>query len=547
MTSSADAVLALIDRHLASSTPPCDPGVHYDTYAPDALLIIGSQALPRAKAARSDYITAWQRLLKTMQPAESGAHLVRESVEAVAHDPTGVRVATTLRDVASGQCLPVAWLVEASGTGPAIRAVCPLDGPLPDADTLIAHHLAELAHWGNHFDHPVWPMSAVGMAWERLFGTEPLPLESLPEARFTCQNRGDCCRMGTWTIPVDPNTERALSAVPWEALGLQGPQIGPVTAQPGAHGIVAGSTGQCEAHVGTRCTVHQAMGWQPIHTCQIFPYQFQMAPDAIIVTASYQCLTVGDNQGAPLSAQAADILTRMRPVRHLLIRLPEAVPLYPDGPTIPWSTYRRLESAMLATLADRNLGDLASRVQAVSQGLGHLLAMAREGRTCPIALAGVDTGSLAGAAGVSDEAAEAWMSHLCSGEWDQPQRRPFDGWRQDAWKLSRQGRIGTRRDDELATRYVRTVAFRKLGLGSFGVAFSWGLTAMAACLWDRHTVYRYLHDGLPIERELQLDTAQRLDHSLMHTPLVQAIGEDPALVRQLCDPQTWLSFAAVSG
>jgi hypothetical protein len=552
MTPPSDAVLALIDRHLATATPPCDAGGHYDTYAPAAFVVIGSQVLPKAKAARSAYITAWQRLLPTMQAHESGPRLVRETVTATARDEQGLRLALTLIDPDTGSRMPSAWLIEGPVDAPLIRAICPHDGPLPNADTLIARSLAEMGHWGNHFDHPVWPLSPVGVAYARLHGDEPLPLESLPEARFTCQNRGDCCRMGSWSIPVDPNTQRALAATPWERLGLQGPRVGPVTPLPGqtgpTYGIVAGETGNCEAHVDDRCTIHQAMGWQPIHTCQIFPYQFQMAPDAIIVSASFMCHTVGENQGELLHEQEADILTRLRPVRHLLIRLPDHIPLYPEGPTIPWPQYRRLEARILDLLADRSLGALPNRVRIISHGLDTLIAMAQRGETLPADPGTILDGTLPEALPADDKPAHDWFRQLHGGgDWDLPHRRPFDGWKLDAWQRSRSRPIGTDRDDEMATRYLRTLVFRKLGISYLGIAFSWGLAAMAACIWDRHTVHRHLQDGLAIDRELQLDTARRLDHSLMHTPLVSALAEDPVLVRQLCDPRTWLSFVATSG
>jgi hypothetical protein len=552
MSLPSDAVLALIDRHLATSAPPCDPGGHYDTYAPAAFVVIGSQVMPKGKAARSAYVSAWTRLLPALPADTDLPRFERAETGPAVRDAQGLRLVTRLTEAGSGKTFQTAWLLEGPDNSPLIRAVCPLDGDLPSADGLIARSLAELAHWGNHFEHPVWPLSPLGVAYARLHGTDPLPLESLPEARFTCQNRGDCCRMGSWTIPVDPNTQRALAAIPWSGLGSQEPRIGPVTPVPGtpgpAYGIMAGSTGHCEAHVGDRCTVHEALGWQPIHTCQVFPYQFQMAPDAIIVSASFMCETVGENQGQLLHEQAADIQNRLRPVSHLLIRLPEDVPLYLNGPTIPWARFRQWESRMLAMLADRDLGDLASRVQAISVGLGRLIALVPNGAALPDDVDTVLDGRVPSGMAFGTAAADDWFRQMHSGgNWDQPQKRPFDGWQREAWDLGGQETIGTRRDDELATRYIRTLLFRKLGLNRMGIAFVWGLTAMAACFWDRHTVYRHRQEGLPIDRALQLDTAKRLDHSFMHTPLVQAFAEDAVLVRQLCDPRTWLSFSAAAG
>jgi hypothetical protein len=131
--------------------------------------------------------------------------------------------------------------------------------------------------------------------------------------------------------------------------------------------------------------------------------------------------------------------------------------------------------------------------------------------------------------------------------WQPASLRPFGGWLRSHWQLSRSGTLGEARDDELATRYVRTVLFRKPGLAKGGVAFTWGMTAWLACLWDRQTLYQHRRDGGTIDRALQLDTARRLDHLLLNADITDLLATDDALRQMITNPALWLSLSTVSG
>jgi hypothetical protein len=125
--------------------------------------------------------------------------------------------------------------------------------------------------------------------------------------------------------------------------------------------------------------------------------------------------------------------------------------------------------------------------------------------------------------------------------------RPFGGWLRHHWQISRSGRLGDGRDDELATRYLRTVLFRKPGLATGGALFTWGLTAWTACLWDRQTLYQHRRDRRAIDRDLQLDTARRLDYLLLNAHLSEWMESEPSLRQMVSNPATWLALSAVSG
>ncbi|MBC7545369.1 MAG: hypothetical protein H7338_21800 [Candidatus Sericytochromatia bacterium] len=554
---------AILTRFLTTSTPPCDPVGHYALYAPEALLLVGSHVWEKQRLSATAYVQAWESLLTTMDGMPHATHFTLKQIDHWSADTDGYSVAATVT-ADTGETLQAAWRVSPEQL---ILGCCvlpvhqqqsaglpPADGGLPAPAHLMALCLAELAHWGNHFEHPVWPLTGLAAAYHRHHAVDQLPLRSLPESRFTCQNRGDCCRMGTWSIQVDGNTASALSRVDWSGIGVTGPGFEPVRPDPsgqptGDQQLRNNADGDCLAHSGNGCAVHATMGWQPIHTCQIFPYQFIVTPDSIAVTASFLCLTVGDNVGAPLQAQMEALQGRLQPIRHRLTVIPSAIPLWPDGPTVPWPTYQILETWLLDRLADRGVGDLPHRVRTIGNGLTALLDQCRESGTFPTATwrdilsAGASTDRPA-----TPIQAEALMGLICDGSvWDEAARRPLNGWQADAWHLSATVPCHDRRDDELATRYLRTVLFRKLGLGSHGVAFTWGVVAWLACLWDRQTVYRSLVTGEPVDRTLQLDTARKLDHSLLHTPLLAALAERPDILAALCDTDTWASLSAVAG
>jgi hypothetical protein len=546
MTQPPDAVLAVLRRHLATAAPPIDPVGHLATYHPAALLPVGHDLVRRDSLAAGDYAHGWKALGAIHGARIHGPAFTLAEVLDWQAGGQGGRLATRLQ-LTNGEVWTVAWLF--AGPQPAIQAVCRLAGPLPDRNTLLAQAAADLAGWSALAAGALFPLSPVAIGWQRHRHQESLPLVSLPEARFTCQNRGDCCQVRKWQVPVSANTRTAIAAMPRESPPDQPwemPQFQP--ADNGGWQIVADGDGACHAHADHGCAVHEALGWQPIPICQIFPIQATVTPDAIAVTASFTCLTVGDNVGAPLAEQADDLESRLAPWRHGLARVPKTLPLWPDGPTLSWEAYKSLEAALLDLLAAGDRGDLAARVRAASRGMAHLLATAETLGHCPtdpaaVVLAGLDL-PLPGSA----QTADALMGRLCGERpWPPVSLRPFGGWLRSQWSLSRLGTLGDGRDDELATRFLRTVLFRKPHLGTGGVAFTWGLIAWLAALWDRQTVYQSRHEQRPIDRTLQLDTARRLDHLLLHTPLLGRLAQDPAVRARLSAPATWLAWAAVSG
>jgi hypothetical protein len=543
MAQAPDTILAILQRHLNTATAPVDPMGHLATYHPEALLPIGTDLVRREDVTAAEYVQGWETVFAGLGPDGTGPAFTVAEVLAWQPDSSGGRLAVLVHD-GRGGAWPTAWLCE--GEAPLIRAVCHLDGPLPDRANLIAQACAELVPWGPFHAATIRPLSPLGILWHRLACPEALPLESLPESRFTCQNRGDCCQVRKWMVPVSANADVALDGIPWSEL-TDSPPLVTETRHEGWQ-LMPNGAGDCQARSDGGCSVHRVLGRQPMPICQLFPMQATVTPDAIALTATFTCPTVGANLGLPLREQDADFRERLRPWRQDLPTVTDPVRLWPDGPPLAWSTYKVLEAWLLDVLADRRRGDLAARVLAASSGLAALLEAAQSRGQCPDEpLAVLQAGSEAPRRRTA-MLADALMGTICGDHaWEPVSVRPFGGWLRSHWSLSRMGTIGSERDDELATRYLRTVLFRKPRLGTGGMAFTWGLVAWLACLWDRQTVYQSRHEQRPIDRDLQLDTARRLDQLILHTSLVQRMEQDADIQRRLGLPETWLAFAAASG
>jgi hypothetical protein len=57
---------------------------------------------------------------------------------------------------------------------------------------------------------------------------------------------------------------------------------------------------------GNLCRIHQELGAakKPL-SCRVFPYAFNPAPDAVVVTASFRCPTIVANEGTPIGAASS--------------------------------------------------------------------------------------------------------------------------------------------------------------------------------------------------------------------------------------------------
>jgi hypothetical protein len=532
-------VLDVVQRHLATAAPPFDWEGHLATYSADALLPVGTAVVHRAGVSPIAYADHWRQTMAD-RPVGQTAPFTLVSVLDWQPDEAGGRLAAVVGDPA-GRPWTTAWLLD----GALVRAVCLHTGPLPSRERLLAQACGELVQWGANTAGSRRFLSPLGIGHHLRTHVDPLPLISLPEARFTCQDRGDCCQISRWDVPVSANAAVALMAVPWRDLQAEPVAVGRTEQY---WRLAAADDGACHAQTDGSCSIHRTLGWQPIPICRVFPFQFTVTPDGIAVTASFTCLTVGSNQGAPLLERADDLQDRLRLGRAAMDAIPAAVPVWSGGPVMAWETYKGLETLLLDTLADRTLGDLPARVLACSRGMAALLDAVRSARGCPNDPVALCRDGMAGTRLGTPAAADMLMGRLLRDRpWAPVAVRPFGGWLRTHWQISRAGALGPDRDDELATRYLRTVLFRKPGLGVAGIAFTWGVTAWIAALYDRQTLYQSRRDRVAADRTLQLDTARRLDHLLLNADITELLESESPLRQLISNPATWLSFSSLAG
>ena len=185
----------------------------------------------------------------------------------------------------------------------------------------------------------------------------PRPLLLADRVVFTCQNCGDCCR-SDWLIGVDDAAHAALKDVDWARhdLALGAGEKFTRLSLPLASGermtFARASSGACVFLTGdSRCGIHSHLGYgaKP-QVCREFPYHFVETPDGIVAGLSFACSAVLHHQGAPLSAQEAEVAAVVAGSARVG-RVPDTITLY-SGVDIDWPRYRALEEALLSVLGD---------------------------------------------------------------------------------------------------------------------------------------------------------------------------------------------------
>lgn len=539
----------MVQQFLLSSGPPYDFAAHFDTLAPGAMVLIGAHTVLRSEIDRQTYVTRMRAFMDMAGITELGPAFTLERHLDWQPDETGGTLLASIRELKTKTSHGAAFRLE--GESWLVRAACLQNKPLPPADVVVARGLAEFAYWRPATDHDVWPMQAIGLGYLRRHTVSTEPLHALPESRFTCQGRGFCCgQIGQWQVTVHANALKAVTAMPWTGLGITGPQF-----EDGGGRLRDGNVAQmagcgdngCAAHVEGRCTLHQSVGWQPIEPCLVFPYQFMDTPDGISVTHSFLCHTVGENQGLPLAAQEADVRLRLAAVRPLVTRVRPLVPLLKNGAVLTWEAYRRLETVLLAILADTSLGPMPARLLRGHQLMTVLVTVFRFAQQIDLAAINqVLASPLPELAMNSGRHVEDLMRFMLKrpGHTD-PVRtdRLFGDWHYSAWAVGQGKPLGDAMDDELITRYLRTVLFRKLGLAGVGLAFVWSTVSWAARAWERQARFLEAETGRPIDRMMQLDVARHIDMLFLSTPFLQEMALHIKSHERFVTPRMWLSLS----
>jgi hypothetical protein len=114
-----------------------------------------------------------------------------------------------------------------------------------------------------------------------------------------------------------------------------------------------------------------------------------------------------------------------------------------------------------------------------------------------------------------------------------------------AWGSTTGGDIGDALDEAMLTRYLRTMLFRKYGAERGGLAFAWGILPWLYQLWIRDSLHRSRMDHRPVDHDLQVGTARRLD--LWHVHDVKRYGAllpHGPFSERLVKPEYWASLLA---
>jgi hypothetical protein len=544
------SALRQVQQFLATSAPPCDFAAHYDTLAPEAMVLIGSQALQARELGREVYAQRMRQFQEMAAPATVGPAFQLVLVQDWMPDEGGGVLLAGIKDIATKAHHSALFRLQ--GERLQVRAAVLGGKPLPKPAAVIARSAAEIAHWRPLLEGDVWPMHSLTLSALRGQPQASEPLLSLPEARFTCQNLGFCCEgIGKAEVGVHSNTVRALASVPWAEMALEGPSFRPAKAS--ATGLTEApwafdgcDDGRCTARVNGRCSIHQAAGWQPITPCLVFPYLFIRTPDGVAVTTSFLCHSAGGNVGQPLAEQEADIQRRLAAVRSQVSTIGDSVPLVRGGPDMDWHAYRRLETQLLAILDDRTLGPLPDRLLAAHQLMVAVMTVFRYARHVDLAaIEHVLATPLPDVALVPSHYADELMALALKPRNHPGPLRPdrlFGDWHANGWHLGRGRPLQDALDDDLATRYLRTMLFRKPGLAVAGAAFVWSTVTWAFRAWERQARFLESATGKPVDRTLQLDVARHIDAQLFQSPFLTLLIQGDATYQRYTSPRLWLSL-----
>jgi hypothetical protein len=519
-----DAITAV--THWLDAYERGDWGTLWDGHAPDALMPIGPQVLQQRLIPRATYVSVLESMVAAQVDQPVPAFTVSDLQALPGAD--GPTVLARLQERRDGITCIAAFQLDADRRITAIT----VDPPTAANLTLLA--AADLAQLPRPMTRSEAFRTALDHAYARRHRGMTRPLRSLPEARFTCQGIGDCCKVGIWNIAVSDNQLLPLSVVAAEGGGTPftlHTAAAPATfADPEAaterHRLATGEWPDChQVTADGRCGIHAAVGWQPVPVCQLYPISPVPTPDGFDLTAAFSCLTVCRNQGAPLQEQAAALRQRIWPFQFRLAEVPADLALVQGGdPVVPWAMYREWEGNLLDVLA-----------KADADGLPDLRVgnrfMAKQ---------------VAGAAPAQGLTVDELFSRMVQPDTPEREEAWLGGSSNDAWRRVQDSRVVMVDREDLFIRYLRAQLFRKHGLvgGETGVGFPWGLTVIIAAMIKTDARYRALKGGRPRTSAQDLVNAVRcVEQVVQHDAFpVWLAGLPGAPVES---PATWQAFAQV--
>ncbi|GEM_PF-4488362 len=332
---------------------------HLACYSPDALVTAGDRIAPRGALTATEYQTAFDegdpkpyRLL---------------AIDPEGHAPTEEDFVAALRvtDAANREFDVLAWCKSARDSETENPSGWLIMGLIPrEADSLRSWPELQARVWGELAQrdnklayHPL------DLMVRRLWPEAPPKLIALPESRFTCQDRGECCHVGRWGVEIPKEAHEALQFVQWNGVitGLEGKELFrelPPRDDEEASRIsfAVNETDSCVFHLpvddGARkiCGVHATLGRPVVLVCETYPFTFTETPDGVCAYTSFVCRSSASNQGQPFTEREENILTRFRRLQGAVPRVEDRVPWAQWSDAISWNAYRQIEQRLLDIL-----------------------------------------------------------------------------------------------------------------------------------------------------------------------------------------------------
>ncbi len=496
--------------------------------APDALMMIGPQVLPRQDIPLAKYVEVLDSMVAVQQDLPV-PHFDVETMQAVAA-ADGTVVLVRARERHDGITSMLAFVVGPDGLVQGMT----VDPPTAERAAILA--AADLAQMPRPTTREEAFRTGLDHAYARRHRGVQRPMRSLPEARFTCQGRGDCCKVGLWNIAVSDNQRLPLThlanlaGIP--AFKLDKPVEAPVFAEPKAaderHRMATGEWPDChQMSSDGNCNLHGALGWQPVSVCQLYPIHPIPTPDGYDVTASYSCLTVCLNQGQTLDEQADNLRGRFWPFQFRLAEIPDVLSLaMGQDPTIPWTVYREWEGELLESLWRRD----AHGIPDLNVGSQILVDKAGKG----LSRTGFAFNDLVQRITKLEKPTDGWQGGWLGGGYDV------------AWQTIRTLPITYADDGDLVARFLRAQLFRKHGLveGETGIAFPWGMTVIIASMVKADARFRaWRGDRTRTNADDVVEAVRSVEQVILHDHFPAWLATLPGSPVE--SPMTWHSFLTV--
>ncbi len=327
-----------------------DDAAHLDLFAPEAFVVLGERAVPRAETTDAEVLAAWASVAGNphfvrpepadWRPAGEDRGLLDVKVLEASEERDWTARLGLVRVPEVGWRVAFAWLAE------------PRDVDL-GWDAARAAALSELASLRQMTI--LGPLTSLFEAsWARQARLPRQRLIALPETRFTCGGTGACCRHDL-TIGIEENARRFLEAVDWTAALSHAPAGPFLEALPEAavplvsfrHRLAREDDGRCKFLTpNNTCSIHALVGRAVFKPCHVFPYRFALTPDGVAVTTNAMCPTARACRGLTLAEQEPDLRARLAVAEVLRA---EKYYLRP-GEEVTWEIFKTVEGQLLEIL-----------------------------------------------------------------------------------------------------------------------------------------------------------------------------------------------------